>query len=124
MDTVSKLIPADRFTAGLAALEHQAAAARAALPHFALIERTRAAWLPALDVATDAGDLEQLARLVAEAPTEFALGLASARSAGLQGGLSPCGPSASTTPRVTANLLRAKTGSSRADPPLAQSRGR
>lgn len=74
----------DRIAAGLAALEHQAAAARATLPHFALIERTRAAWLPALDVATDAGDIEQLAQLAAEAPTEFAAGLASGRVAGLQ----------------------------------------
>lgn len=58
-------------------------AARAALPHFALIERTRAAWLPALDVATDAGDIEQLARLAAEVPTEFAAGLAHDRIARL-----------------------------------------
>lgn len=62
------------FAGITAAMELQAAAARATLPHLARIDQARAGWLAELDVATDAGELEQLVGLAAEAPTEFALG--------------------------------------------------
>jgi hypothetical protein len=62
-------------------MELQAAAARASLPHLAHLEHARAGWLTELDVATDAGDLEQLVDLAGQAPTEFAVGLAGERVA-------------------------------------------
>lgn len=79
--TRPKATPRASSAVGLDDLEYQAVVARAVQPHMARLQLSHPGWLSAVDVATDARDLEQLAALAADAPTEFAAGMISERVA-------------------------------------------